>query len=132
MIKQKVVFVTKKQMKNISGKDYGGYSAYRRNKIYIRQDLSHKEKVRTLGHEAGHYIFRKKKVVISKKVVNELRKSPEYQKLKKHGYKIKKIPEEIMVEKHMQIEFGDKKQLQNLKEKYPNAYEKYKQIFKKK
>lgn len=134
MIKQnriptKPVLVSREQMKRISGDDYVGYSAYRKNKIYIRKGLSKKDMKNTLDHEQGHFRFRRKKVVLGKKVINEIKKTPSYKSFKKEGYRTKKIPEEVMVEAHMAIINGDEGQLKRMKEKAPNVYKKYIQVF---
>jgi|TARA_B100001971_G_C18205402_1_gene547255 Zn-dependent peptidase ImmA (M78 family) len=127
--KPKVILVSKKQMKDLTGDSYVGFAAYRQKKIYLQKNLSAEDKKSTLIHERGHYRFRKKKVRVGKKVIEEMKKNPTYRSLKKEGYKPKKIPEELLIEAHTQIKTKNGEFKQEFKQKYPRTYKKYIHIF---
>jgi len=127
----KVQDITKKQMKNLTGNYYMGFSDYRRGKIYILKTLSNKVKKETILHERGHFVFRKRRPYIGKKLKQEIKRTPLYSDYKKdYKHKPNKIPEELLVQLRAEVKSGrmNKQQIGFIRKQYPYTFKKLRSI----
>ena len=128
----RVVQVSAAEMKQVAGgSGFSGFTDYNRKVIYVRKNLSTKNKNTTVAHERGHFIFRKKRPYIGKKVIAELKKSPAYPEYKKdYTHKKHKVSEEMIVEMRALMKSGqwNKKKIAKMKSKYPQTYKKIRRL----
>jgi len=123
--------VTKEQMIKLTGKNYLGFSDYRRGRIYILKTLSNRVKKETILHEKGHFVFRKRRPYIGKKLKREMKKTPLYSNYKKdYKHKPNKIPEELLVQLRAEVKSGriNKQQIGFIKKQYPYTFKKLRAI----
>ncbi len=133
MKRPKVILVKKREMKELTGEEYVGFSQYRNGKIYIQKGLSKKQKAMTIAHEMAHHKLRRLKTKFPQRVIKELKKTEAWKQFKKEGYKTKKIPEEIFAEAHAAIKTKSlsKKRLKEWKKESPHTYKKFSKLIKK-
>lgn len=110
---------------------YYAYADYNNNRILIKKGIPAENRNYLLAHELAHHKLRRMHVnKFSNQVVQELKKSPVYNQLKKQGYKTAKIPEEMFADAYAGYHTGhmNKTAFKRFEQKAPTAAARFKQL----